>query len=95
MSDATVLRNEERRRYEISVGEEVAGWIDYVEHEDGAVEFTHTIVPPKYGGQGLGTTLTRAALEDLRSRDVKKLIPTCSFTARYVEKHPEYSDLVE
>ena len=45
-------------------------------------------------GQGLSTVLVRGVLDDVRSRGLL-MTPQCSAVLRFVEKHPEYVDLVE
>lgn len=79
-------------RYEIRVAGELAGFAAY-ERRDGLVELTHTVVDPTFEGRGLGSRLIVAALEDVRTSGLS-VLPTCSFVARFLERHPEYSDLV-
>jgi uncharacterized protein len=57
------------------------------------IVFTHTGVPDALGGQGVGSLLARAGLDYARAQsfDVE---PLCSFIAGYIQKHPEYKDLV-
>ena len=58
-----------------------------------ALDMVHTEVPPAAGGQGIGMSLARAALEHARSQKVQ-VIPSCPFVKAYIGKHPEYADLV-
>jgi len=44
------------------------------------------------GGRGIAGILTKFALEVARTKNWK-VIPTCSYTAVYIQRHPEYSDL--
>jgi predicted GNAT family acetyltransferase len=46
------------------------------------------------GGHGHGSTLVRAALDDVRARGLS-VIPLCPFVKAYIEKHPEYADLLK
>lgn len=55
--------------------------------------FTHTGVPPEAEGQGIGAALARAGLDYARSEGFT-VRPMCPFIASYVERHPEYQDLV-
>ena len=55
--------------------------------------FTHTEVDPDAGQSGLGGTLARAALDDVRSKGLG-VVPQCSFVRGWIERHPEYADLV-
>jgi predicted GNAT family acetyltransferase len=81
-----------RHRYELRSGADVVGILSY--HLTGDVlRLIHTEVPPEHGGHGYAATLTRGALDDARSRDLT-IRPDCPYVASYIEKHPEYADLV-
>lgn len=89
----TVRNNPERHRYEITVDDALAGIAGY-RLEPGVVVFTHTEIDSAYKGQGLGSQLARAALDDVRASGLR-LVPECPFIASYLERHPEYADLVD
>ncbi|HEY5270586.1 MAG TPA: GNAT family N-acetyltransferase [Anaerolineales bacterium] len=61
---------------------------------DGKIIFTHTGVPEALGGEGLGSLLARAGLDYARAKSLT-VVPLCSFIAGYIQKHPEYQDLVK
>ena len=92
-SDATVVDDFENSRYEVLLGGEVAGALHYRRH-GGIVELAHTEIDQAFEGRGLGGRLASAALEDARSRAVPIRV-TCPFVTGYVERHPEYADLIE
>ncbi|MFC7573610.1 GNAT family N-acetyltransferase [Klenkia terrae] len=46
------------------------------------------------GHHGLGGTLVRAALDDVRAAG-GTVVPQCPFVAGWIARHPEYRDLVE
>jgi predicted GNAT family acetyltransferase len=54
---------------------------------------THTQVTPAYEGKGVGGLLARYAMDDARAKH-RTVVPICPFLAGWLEKHPEYSDLV-
>ena len=56
--------------------------------------FTHTEVFDAYEGKGVGSALARGALDDVRARG-GRLVALCPFIAAYLERHPEYADLVD
>ncbi|MEO6993391.1 MAG: GNAT family N-acetyltransferase [Lacunisphaera sp.] len=90
--DEIVVRNNETdRRYEATVDGQLSV-ADYVV-ENGRVIFTHTFVPPELRGRNIAATLVRAALSDARARNLK-VVPACSYVAKFIERHPEYRDLV-
>jgi predicted GNAT family acetyltransferase len=60
----------------------------------GRMVFTHTGVPDEVGGQGIGSLLARAGLEYARARSLT-VVPLCWFIAGYIQRHPEYQDLVK
>lgn len=54
---------------------------------------THAEVPAALEGKGIGSRLARETLELIRARG-QHMEPRCSFVRSYVERHPEYADLV-
>jgi predicted GNAT family acetyltransferase len=87
-----VNRNSERSRYEIIVDGVVTGVADYRDDGD-AVVLPHTEIDASMRGQGLGETLVRGALDDIR-RARRTVVPDCWFVAQFIDEHPEYRDLV-
>lgn len=83
----------DRSRYEVTVDGEFAGFAEYRDL-DGARVFTHTEVFGAFEGHGVGTTLARGALDDVR-RSGRRLVALCPFIAAYIERHEEYADLVD
>ncbi|MCW2533839.1 MAG: putative Acyl-CoA N-acyltransferase [Blastococcus sp.] len=90
--EITVRDNPEESRYEIRDGDRVLGFAAYERRGDTTV-FTHTEVDPDAGQDGLGSTLVRAALDDVRARG-GSVVPQCSFVRGWIERHPDYADLV-
>ncbi|MBB3086016.1 GNAT family N-acetyltransferase [Geodermatophilus sabuli] len=80
-------------RYEIREGDRVLGLAAY-ERQGDQVVFTHTEVDPDQEGDGVGSTLARGALDDVRSRGLR-VVPRCSFIRGWIERHPDYADLVD
>ncbi len=92
VSSVRVVDNPDKNRYEAYVGDELAGFITY-RTRPGAVVLVHTEVDEAFEGHGVGGDLAAGALADLRARGLK-VYPLCPFIARYIERHPEVSDLV-
>jgi NAD+ kinase len=90
--DSRVVDNFERQRYEIMLGGEVVGTLEY-RRRGGNVEFLDTEIEQTFSGRGLAGRLATAALEDARSR-ATPVVVRCPFVISYLERHPEYSDLL-
>ena len=84
--------NPKRQRFEADLG---AGELAIAEYElfPDRIVFTHTEVPPQYGGKGIGSALIRFALRSARERGLK-VVPICPFFAAYIRKHVEEQDLL-
>ena len=89
---ATVVDVPERSRFEISVDGEIAGFTEY-RRRPGLIAFIHTLIDPRFEGQGLASELVRTALSEARS-DGLSVLPFCPFVRSYIAGHPEYVDLV-
>ena len=103
----TVVHNASQERYEIHIGEEVAGFTEAHPQDDGpplagasvpaggapTVLFNHTIVFDAFEGQGLASKLVAGAFDDLRERGLKAVV-TCPYILAWLPKHPDYQDLV-
>lgn len=87
----TITHNESANRFETTIDGHT-GYISYQERDDKLV-YDHTLVPKELGGRGLGTALVKHALDYARAHD-KKVVPQCSFVASYINRRPEYQDLV-
>ena len=60
----------------------------------GRMVIDHTGVPDAIGGRGIAGILVKAALDLARARGWR-VVPACSYSAAYVQRHPEYADLIE
>ena len=93
-----VVHNAADYRFEIFIGEERVGLADYERRlaADGGtvLNFVHTEVDPAHQGKNLAAILTREALADVRAQGKNKVVPVCSYTVRYMEKHPDTQDLL-
>jgi predicted GNAT family acetyltransferase len=90
-ADAGVTNNAASSRFELAVGDAVAV-IEYL--KVGATYIlNHTEVPEVLEGQGVGSRLVQGALERVRAEGAT-IAPLCPFIKGYLERHPEYQDLV-
>lgn len=69
-----------------------AGVADYT-LANGVLTLTHTVVESAYEGRGVGSALVRTALDSARDRGLS-VVPSCPFVAGWIQKHPDYADLV-
>lgn len=87
----SVTDNAAEHRFELKVGEHVA--VAHYTLAAGIITFTHTEVPTALSGQGVGSTLARGALEQVRARGLK-VVPKCPFISAFIAKNSEFADLV-
>lgn len=88
----TVLNNTDKNRYELSVDGHLAA--TYYRVADGVITFIHTEVPDALAGRGVGAKLVKGALDQVRAAGLK-VVPQCPFVRAYIEKHPDYADLLK
>ena len=90
--EPTVTDAPEHSRYEIRDDERVLGISVYRRRGD-VTDFLHTEVDPDAGRSGVGGTLVRAALDDVRAQG-GSVIASCPFVRGWIDRHPAYGDLV-
>lgn len=86
-----ITHDEEHRRFELTVSG-MQSVIDY-EYFDGVINVTRVYVPYELAGQGLASRMARYVLNYARENGLK-VIPTCSFIKVYIQRHPEFQDLL-
>lgn len=80
-------------RWEITVGGETVGLLTYRLDGD-VITLLHAEIDPSREGRGLGSELTRRALDDARRRGLR-VRPRCPFVVAFMRSHAdEYGDLV-
>ena len=92
-SPVEVRDNPESRTYEAWAGDTVIGSLVY-EVEGPRIVLTHTWIEPAHREVGVGTALTRGALDDLRAKG-RPITVYCSFVADFIKEHTEYADLID
>lgn len=60
---------------------------------DGIMTFTHTEVPAARRGRGIGSQMMHGVLDDVRAQGLK-VVPRCPLVADYIDRHPEFADLL-
>jgi predicted GNAT family acetyltransferase len=90
--EPTVVNVPDASRYELRDGDRMIGEAAY-RRRNGRIAFIHTEVDEALEGRGLGSRLVETALEDAR-RDGLEVVPLCPFVAAFIERHPEYEEVV-
>jgi uncharacterized protein len=88
----TVRDNPAETRFEVHVGDALAGFSTY-RPQPAAFAFLHTEIDPAFEGRGLGSVLVRGALDEMARRGLG-VLPYCPFVLRYLQRHPDYLRLV-
>jgi predicted GNAT family acetyltransferase/glutaredoxin len=92
VTETEVVDVPEASRYELRLGGRLVGLAAY-RRRNGRIAFTHTEVDESCEGRGFGSRLAAAALDDARRNGVA-VVPLCPFIAHYIDRHPEYEELV-
>jgi uncharacterized protein len=82
----TVARNDEDGRYEIHVGDVLAGFTVFRADSRGRLIFPHTEVDPAYRGRGIAQHVVAEAMADAARRG-ETVIPHCPVVANYLRKN--------
>ena len=83
----------DRSQYEITVDGARVGCAHYV-LRGGRRYFVHTEIEEAHEGEGLGSVLAARALDAARASG-EPVVPLCPFISGYIERRPEYADLVD
>ena len=78
-------------RFAVHFGDATA-LLAYKEEGD-TLYLVHTEVPALMEGKGIGSELAKASLEYARQRGLR-VVARCPFVVSYLERHPEFNDLL-
>jgi len=90
---APVTVTKESDKFTVSVDGKAVGLTAYADEGHSRV-FPHTEVDDAYEGRGLATIVIGEALAQTRAGGLR-VVPMCPTVAAYVERHPEYADIVD
>lgn len=88
----TVQDNPTEHRFEITIDDELAGYVDYRKHGD-EYALPHTRVLPQFEGRGVGGQLIVGALTEIAERG-GTVLPYCPFVPKVIRDNPEFLALV-
>lgn len=89
---ADIVHDPSTQRFSFTI-DGLTGFLSYEVIDEHTLDYSHTIVPKELGGRGLGGALVEHALAYAREHH-KKVVPSCSFVASYIDKHAEYQSLL-
>ncbi|WP_127473753.1 GNAT family N-acetyltransferase [Microbacterium sulfonylureivorans] len=84
--EITVVRNDEDRRYEIHVGDILAGFTQFRVDRLGRYLYPHTEVDPAFRGRGLAQKVVAEAMADSARRG-ETVVPHCPVVAKYLHEN--------
>ncbi|MBT0565997.1 GNAT family N-acetyltransferase [Williamsia sp. CHRR-6] len=84
-----------RERYEAFLGDELIGYLDYVDEHDQSggdkhVVITHTVIHDLHAHHGHGAELVRQVLDDMVASQ-RSVLVLCSYVAEFIDKNPQYA----
>src|SRR5436190_24356112 len=93
MSDGglMVTNNEASQQFEVHLDGLLARLV--YQRAGERIRLIHTEVPDALAGRGIGSALARTALGYAQERQLR-VVPSCPFVRSYIERHPEYRELV-
>ena len=91
MSD--VIDNKADHRFELEVEGHIA--TEHYKLDGNVITFEHTDVPIRSSAARASARSWSKARSTRSARPDLKLIPQCPFVKAWIEKHPEYADLVK
>ena len=86
--------NRAERRFELPIDDSHEIAAAYYRMHGHRFVLTHTIVPQKFAGRGIGSQLARGVFDEIRASG-RKVILVCPFMTAFYARHPEYADIVE
>ena len=89
----TITHNTTTHRFETTIDGHTA-YLSYRSLNDDLLDYDHTIFPDALGGRGIGKQLAQTALDYAQQND-KRIRPSCSFVAHFINKNPQYQNLVD
>lgn len=89
----SIVHNLATQRFEMTLDGQTA-YLSYQILDNNTWNINHTIVPKALGGQGVGSKLAKTALDYAQTHNIK-IIPSCSFVARYINKYQDYQSVLK
>ncbi|HEX3100346.1 MAG TPA: GNAT family N-acetyltransferase [Pyrinomonadaceae bacterium] len=90
------IQQEEHKKkgaFFLEVGGERLAEMLYFHSNPGEITIYHTEVDPSLAGKGVGYDLVAAGVEFARENGLK-IVPTCSYAKKVIDKTPEFQDVL-
>ncbi|WP_106815837.1 GNAT family N-acetyltransferase [Microbacterium timonense] len=84
--EITVRRNDDDGRYEVWVGDVLAGFTEFSADARGRLRFPHTVVDPAFRGRGLAQKVVSEAMAD-EARRGDTIVPLCPVVSKYLREN--------
>ena len=83
--DCSVIRHDDRSRYELEVGGDVVAFVDFSQGDE-VMTIPYIETDVRHRGNGYSSALMDGVIEDLRDRGVQ-VRATCSFAWAHLAEH--------
>ncbi|AHE52952.1 GNAT family N-acetyltransferase [Sphingomonas sanxanigenens] len=85
--------NRAERRFELPIDDSQEIATAYYRMHGDRFVLTHTIVPERLSGRGIGSQLACGVFDEIRASG-RKVFLVCPFMTAFYARHPEYADVV-
>ena len=89
---STITDNTSRQRFELIEDGKLA-YADY-QINDHVMIIPYVQADPALRGRGTAGRLMQCVLEEAKARELK-VRPVCSYAAAYIQRHPEFQEVLE
>lgn len=90
MTTRTFADNPEAARYELRIDGELIATAEYAEGPS-SVAITRVFTRPTHRGQGIAAEVTAFAVDEIVASG-RRVVPVCSYAAKWFDDHPERRD---
>lgn len=94
MPEFDFVRDDAASRYVLSRGGEMLSVLDFRD-DSRAVTLTRAYTIPSHRGHGYAAEVVARAVDDLRQRGDRTIVPMCWYVAEWFDAHPEQRDLLD
>jgi uncharacterized protein len=94
MNPTTIINTDNNKgAFEVKIDKETEAKMTFVFAGTDKIIIEHTEVNPDYKGKGFGKLLIEKVIELAKEKKMT-IIPLCPFAKKYLERHPEFNDLL-